>query len=88
MLLTGDVEVVAQEDLDGIRADVLKVPHHGGGTSDPEWLAGVDAALAVISVGENRFGHPVEWVVDILAESGAVVMRTDRDGSVSVDLDS
>lgn len=86
MLLTGDIERFAQADLAGLRADVLKVPHHGGGTSDPRWLAAVGADLAVIPVGENDFGHPAAEVVDILKRAGARVMRTDRDGNVVIDL--
>jgi competence protein ComEC len=86
MLLSGDIEVVAQADLNGVEADVLKVPHHGGGTSDPRWLASTGAELAVISVGSNDFGHPVPWVIEVLEASGAVVQRTDIDGTVVVDL--
>jgi len=86
MLLSGDIEVFAQRDLTGVRADVLKVPHQGAGTSDPEWLVAVGASTAVISVGPNSFGHPVQWVIDLLVESGATVLRTDLDGTVVVDL--
>lgn len=85
MLLSGDVETHAQEDLDHLRADVLKVPHQGAGTSEADWLQSVGADVAVISVGPNQFGHPVEWVVDLLEEQGSV-LRTDRDGDVIVDL--
>lgn len=86
MLLAGDVETYAQADLVDVRADVLKVPHQGAATSDPEWLAAVGAELAVISVGPNQFGHPVEWVIETLQRSGATVRRTDLDGDVVVDL--
>jgi competence protein ComEC len=86
MLLSGDIEVVAQADMNGVEVDVLKVPHHGGGTSDPGWLASTGADLAVISVGSNDFGHPVPWVIEVLEASGAVVQRTDVDGTVVVDL--
>jgi beta-lactamase superfamily II metal-dependent hydrolase len=41
--------------------------------------------LAVISVGPNQFGHPVEWVVDALEDTNEV-MRTDEHGDVVVDL--
>jgi beta-lactamase superfamily II metal-dependent hydrolase len=40
----------------------------------------------VISVGTNDFGHPVPWVIEVLEASGAVVQRTDVDGTVVVDL--
>jgi competence protein ComEC len=86
MLLTGDIEVVAQQELPRLVVDVLKVPHHGGGTSDANWLEGLGAERAVISVGDNTFGHPVEWVVAALERSGATVSRTDLEGSVVVDL--
>ena len=86
MLLAGDIETHAQADLGDLEADVLKVPHHGGGTSDPAWLEGVDSDLAVISVGANDFGHPVAWVIDALTNSGAEVLRTDESGDVAVPL--
>ena len=42
-----------------LRADVLKVPHHGSAYSDPDFLAAVHARVAVISVGRhNDYGHP------------------------------
>lgn len=86
MLLTGDIETVAQGDLGPLLADVLKVPHQGAATSDADWLREVGAELAVISVGSNDFGHPSDWVIETLEESGAVVKRTDRDGDVVVPL--
>ena len=86
MLLPGDIETIAQAELGHLRAEVLKVPHQGGATSGPEWLAGVGAELAVISVGPNQFGHPADWVIDVLEESGAEVVRTDEAGDVAVPL--
>jgi competence protein ComEC len=86
MLLTGDIETIAQADLTRLSADVLKVPHHGAPTSDAEWLSSVGAEMAVISVGPNDFGHPADWVVSTLEEAGAVVKRTDVDGDVVVSL--
>jgi len=85
-VLTGDVELVAQSELDGIRADVLKVPHQGGATSDPEWLASVGAELSVISVGPNDFGHPALSVIEVLENAGSTVVRTDLAGDVVVPL--
>ena len=86
MLLTGDIETFAQADLDYLRADVLKVPHQGGATSDAEWLRRIGAGLAVISVGPNQFGHPAEWVIEVLEEAGAEIARTDEVGDVLVHL--
>lgn len=87
MLLSGDIETHAQDDLTHLRADVLKVPHQGAGTSDQGWLESVGADMAVISVGPNDFGHPVEWVVEILDDQGEL-LRTDQQGDVVVDLAS
>lgn len=86
MLLAGDIEVVAQTDLAHLRADVLKVPHQGAATSSPDWLTGVGADEAVISVGPNQFGHPADWVIETLVASGAEVLRTDQLGNVVVNL--
>src|SRR4030095_6794887 len=63
LLLTGDVEVEAQEGLvrsgGGPRADVLKVPHHGSAYQSPTFLRAVHASVGVISVGrDNDYGHP------------------------------
>ena len=86
MLLPGDIEAFAQGELSHLRADVLKVPHQGAATSDRGWLEGVGADLAVISVGPNQFGHPAEWVIEVLKGSGAEVVRTDEVGDVVVPL--
>jgi competence protein ComEC len=67
-----------------LHADVLKVPHHGAATSLPEFFDAVDADLAIVSVGENDYGHPTAFTLDALVASGAEVWRTDRQGTVSV----
>jgi competence protein ComEC len=66
VLLTGDVEEYAQADLGAQRSHVLKVPHYGGATSDLAWLAATQASVAVISVGDNSFGHPADDVINAL----------------------
>ena len=78
----------AVEDLLGTsvgHADVLKVGHHGsaGSTSEP-WLDVVRPTVAVISVGENRYGHPDPGVVRRMGQRGTAVYRTDRGGTVTV----
>jgi competence protein ComEC len=87
-LLPGDVEAKVERRLtadgDSLEAMVLKVPHHGSGTSSSEsFLAAVDPQVAVISVGDdNRFGHPVPTVLARYAEHGISVLRTDELGTV------
>lgn len=89
-LLTGDVErdaelYLADED---VRADILKVAHHGSRTSTtPPLLAAVRPRLALISCGRrNTFGHPHPAVLEALREAAIRIWRTDRSGSVDVDL--
>ncbi|GHF61784.1 competence protein ComEC [Amycolatopsis bartoniae] len=89
VLLTGDVELLAQGDLlaDGtdLHAEVLKVPHHGSRFSLPTFLAAVAPRLALISVGAgNSYGHPSKSTVDELVADGALVARTDTDGDTAV----
>jgi len=88
VLFPGDAESPAQRDLlddgDPITSAVLKVPHHGGDTSDPGFLRAVDAAVAVVSTGPNDYGHPHAVVLAVLEADGMAVYRTDRSGDVTV----
>jgi competence protein ComEC len=68
---------------------VLKVGHHGShsATSDA-WLAELAPREAVISVGRrNRYGHPAPEVVARLAAHGIRILRTDRDGTITLSTD-
>jgi competence protein ComEC len=89
VLMTGDVEPLAQRAISRaepqLRADVLKVPHHGSRFQDPDWLARVGAEVALIGVGEgNRHGHPSPATMRALEEAGGAVYRTDEDGAIAV----
>ena len=86
VLMTGDIEEAAQEDLGTIQADILKVPHHGGATSNMTWLAATEPQISVVSVGENVYGHPAPDVLDLFASRGTVVVRTDQAGDVVIPL--
>ncbi len=90
-LLAGDAETEQQHALlsrygpAGLRADVLKVPHHGSAFQEPDFLAAVGASAALVSVAtRNDYGHPNPGVLARVAAGGARVMRTDRDGDVAV----
>jgi competence protein ComEC len=87
VMFSGDIEAIAQADIGPLPADILKVPHHGSATSDLKWVTASTAAVAVISVGVNDFGHPSPEVIATLEAAGAVVYRTDRDGTVTFRLD-
>ena len=84
---TEEAEVIAKTA--DLRADVLKVGHHGSRTSStPELLARVAPEVAVISCGvRNRFGHPHASTLEHLARAQIRVFRTDRDGAVVVETD-
>ena len=90
LLLTGDVEPPAQQALLSRvgalpRVDVLKVPHHGSAYQDPDLLREAHPRIALISVGaDNDYGHPAPRTVRALRRSGALVGRTDLDGTLVV----
>ncbi|MGK8525284.1 ComEC/Rec2 family competence protein [Nocardia asteroides] len=89
ILLTGDIEVRAQRALMHagipIRADILKLPHHGSRTTTKEFLDAVRPRLALVSVGAvNTFGHPAPSVLADLSALGATVARTDLQGDIVV----
>jgi competence protein ComEC len=69
-----------------LRADVLKVGHHGSSTSSTDrFLNAVQPSLAVISVGaDNLYGHPSTDVIASLGRVGARTVRTDRAGTIIV----
>ncbi len=88
-LLTGDVGVKAEANLlasgQPLDADVLKVAHHGSGSSTGRaFLEAVDPRFAVISVGiDNDFDHPAPALLDRLGKvPDLAVLRTDQAGTV------
>jgi competence protein ComEC len=89
MLIMGDAEKGEEERLvegfgEELRADVLKVGHHGSNTSStPAFLSLVRPRVALISVGAgNMYGHPSASVLRALTAAGAAVVRTDLEGSI------
>jgi competence protein ComEC len=93
-LLVGDAERAEEDWLlahhhDELRAQVLKVGHHGSSTSSSDaFLDAVRPDIAVISVGAgNMYGHPSNDVLHALSRVGAEVLRTDEAGTVIVSTD-
>jgi competence protein ComEC len=88
VLFANEPETAAQQamlDADlPITAPVLNVPHHGAATSIASFFDAVHAAVAVVSVGPNTYGHPVPATLQALRASGARVFRTDLAGDVTV----
>jgi competence protein ComEC len=69
-----------------LRANVLKVGHHGSRyASTPAFISAVEPQVAIISVGRhNTFGHPAPATLETLRLKGAIVYRTDLCGGVRV----
>ena len=87
MLLTGDAEAEAVP-MDPGPVDVLKVAHHGSEDAGlDELLERSVPRLAVISVGENPYGHPTDRTLAQLRAHGVQTMRTDREGEIEIEAD-
>jgi len=95
-LLMGDVPIEVEEELLWSRVkrdmglaeklkdvDVILVGHHGSKNSTgKEWLEFIKPKEAVISVGDNKFGHPSNEVLDRLTTAKVDVYRTDIEGDI------
>lgn len=87
-LFTGDIEKEAEDRLisEGIdlKADVLKVAHHGSNTSSSiDFITKVDPDYAIISCGEgNRYRHPNQETLDELKQEDIELYRTDLQGTI------
>lgn len=93
LLLLGDIEKNGERSTNRfgslLAGEILKVSHHGSKTSTTQsFLNWVDPQIAVISVGKfNKFGHPHPQVVQRLRDSGARILRTDRDAAIILTTD-
>ncbi len=87
-LLAGDIEEDAEREImkygEGIRSQILKVPHHGADTSDyMPFLQLVKAEAGIISVGRsNAFRHPSPRAISHHERVGTKLYRTDRHGNI------
>ena len=91
-LFTGDIGESAEQTIlnsgTPVAAEVLKVAHHGSRySSSADFLEAVGAEAAVISVGDNPYGHPTDETLNRLRAAGARILRTDRRGTVVVTTD-
>ena len=94
MLFTGDIEEIAEKriveitDKNKLKADIIKIPHHGSKTSSTEeLLENVLPRIALIGVGkDNLFGHPSIETIDKLNEMKIKIYRTDVNGEIMVDI--
>jgi competence protein ComEC len=90
VLLPGDIEKEIEYRLmrEGysLRADILKIPHHGSASSStPLFLERVKPTYAVLSVGERNIGRlPHPEVIKRYQELGTKIYRTDEDGAITI----
>jgi competence protein ComEC len=89
-LFLGDLSAAPQralgaaESLDG-SYEVVKVAHHGSADQDAGLYDDIDADVALFTVGaENDYGHPRAETLAMLAEAGASIARTDREGVIAI----
>lgn len=86
-LFTGDAEREEEQEILNagfdLSATVLKVGHHGSKNSTTyPFLRAIMPKYAVISVGENSYGHPTEDTLSRLRDAGAKVYRSDMQGDI------
>jgi competence protein ComEC len=87
-LFTGDISKKVEKSLSeanlDLKANVLKIAHHGSKTStSEEFVQKVKPDFAVISLGKNNnYGHPHREVLDILKKYDIEILRTDEKGDI------
>lgn len=89
ILMMGDEETGSQRRLHALypdlRADVLKVAHHGSAKQDASLVDSLGARWGLISVGAgNDYGHPAPATLRLLQQAGIEVRRTDQGGDLAV----
>lgn len=88
-LFLGDTQILSENEILNagfdVSADVVKVGHHGSGTSSgSEFVNAVHAKYAIFSVGDhNNYNHPHIFVVEKWKNSGAETLRTDEKGTIT-----
>ena len=90
-LFTGDAGEPSESQITAdVKADVLKVGHHGSSTSTSQaFLNKIKPKYAVIEVGAgNSYGHPAAATLSKLQTIGATIYRTDKDGTIIFTSDS
>ena len=89
-LFAGDAGFPAEAEMRSRASavDLLKVGHHGSrGSTGEEWLDSLRPRAAVISVGQNKYGHPSAPTLNRLRGRKVDVWRTDREGTIEVTTD-
>lgn len=81
----GDISAKVEQQLELTDIELLKVAHHGSKFStSEEFLKQTQPELAIVSVGENSFGHPAQEVLTRLNQQKTQILRTDRDSPLEI----
>ena len=88
-LITGDMNASTEKKLAALYelpdVEVLLAGHHGSkGSTSQELLEAVTPEVGIISVGQNRFGHPTQEAMDRMAGAGMALRRTDEEGNILI----
>ena len=92
VLVTGDMSSTTEQILLTKKeipvVDVLVAGHHGSKDSTSEsLLEEISPGCVIVSVGENRYGHPAEETISRIMAQGAEIRRTDLEGNVTIEGD-
>jgi len=93
-LFMGDASSSVERDMESalgtvLDVEILKVGHHGSASStSASFLSQTTPVVAVIGVGDgNSYGHPTDEALERLSAAGALVYRTDLNGTVAITTD-
>jgi len=91
ILLGADIGPSVQRELaslfgKALRSRILKCPYHGG-PADHSFVSVVNPDKVVVQVGINPYSNPVSETIKKYRQAGAVVMRTDYEGSLLMQID-
>lgn len=87
-LFMGDASLKVEQKIlsanPNLRADVIKLGHHGSNTSSShQFLSMIQPEEAIIMVGaKNIYGHPHQEILTRLRQLKIKVRRTDQEGSI------
>ena len=82
-LFTGDISQRIEKQLTDVDVDILKVAHHGSkSSSSTDFVQAVNPEIAVISVGDNNYGHPAKEVLQLFEQFGIQVLITKELGDI------
>ncbi|MFA4841694.1 MAG: competence protein ComEC, partial [Agrococcus sp.] len=91
LVVLGDLGAVAQSRLlrEGVPgpASVVVVAHHGSADQLPALYRRLGAAVGLVGVGPNDFGHPTDAALRLVRDTGGAPLRTDQLGTIALAVD-